>query len=540
MTAPLPLAAEAGGGLELPLVGILAGVTVLFVLAYVSRVPYPIWLTVGGASLGFFPGIPDVRLEPDLVLLIALPPLLYSAAFFSDLRELRRNVRPIGLLAIGLVLATTFGVAAVAHLIIPGLSWEMAIVLGAVLGPTDPVAATAIAGRVGAPRRIVTILEGESLVNDSTALIAFKFALAAATVGTFSLGDAALEFVLSVAGGLAIGLLVGKLIAEVRARIEDVPTEAVLSLVTPYFAYLPADAAGASGVVAAVTSGIYLGWRAPQLITANTRIALYALWELLVFLLNSMLFVLVGLQLPSVLEAIGDEPPLTLAGYALAIALTVMAVRFLWVFPLTYLPRRLLPSIERSDPMPPWRNITVVAFTGMRGAVSLAAALAIPPDLPGRDLILFLVFTTILWTVCVEGLSLPWLMRVLGVRDDGRIDKEEDYARLRAAEAAMRRIDEMRDEAWVREDTADRLRGLHEFRRRRFLVRLGKAGDDEPEEDIDGRSLDYQQLVRQVLEAQRLALLQLRREGKVGDDVLRRVERDLDLEEGRLEDARAT
>ncbi len=536
MSATLPLAATEGGAdLELTLVGILFAVSILFVLAYVTRLPYPIWLTIGGASLGFFPGVPDVRLAPELVLLIALPPLLYAAAFFSDLRELRRNVRPIGLLAVGLVLATTFGVAAVAHLLIPGLSWEAAIVLGAVLGPTDPVAATAIAGRVGAPRRIVTILEGESLVNDSTALIAFKFAVAAATVGTFSLGEAALEFVLSVVGGIAIGLVVGKVVAEIRLRVEDVPTEAVLSLVTPYFAYLPADAIEASGVVAAVTAGIYLGWRAPELVTASTRIALVTLWELLVFLLNSMLFVLVGLQLPSVLEAIDGESAATLAGYALAIALTVMAVRFLWVFPFTYGARWLIPAVRRADPAPPWQQITIVSFTGMRGAVSLAAALAIPADVAGRDLIVFLVFTTILWTVCVEGLGLPGLMRALGVREDGTIAHEENKARLHAAHAAIAKVDELSEQDWVRADTAERVRGMYEFRRRRFAARMDD-GDGEGA-DIDGRSADYQRLLREILGAQRQSLVQLRREGKIGDDVLRRVERDLDLEETRLEDA---
>ena len=528
-------ATEGGADLEWTLVGILFAVAILFVLAYVTRLPYPIWLTIGGASLGFFPGVPDVRLAPELVLLIALPPLLYAAAFFSDLRELRRNARPIGLLAIGLVLATTFGVAAVAHLMIPGLSWQAAIVLGAVLGPTDPVAATAIAGRVGAPRRIVSVLEGESLVNDSTALVAFKFAVAAATVGTFSLGEAALEFVLSVAGGVVIGLVVGKLVAEIRARVEDVPTEAALSLVTPYFAYLPADAVEASGVVAAVTAGIYLGWRAPDLVTASTRIALVTLWELLVFLLNSMLFVLVGLQLPSVIEAIDGESVGTLAGYALAIALTVMAVRFLWVFPFTYGPRWLIPALRRRDPAPPWQHITIVSFTGMRGAVSLAAALAIPEDVAGRDLIVFLVFTTILWTVCVEGLSLPALMRALGVREDGTIEEEENRARLHAAQAAIARVDQLSEEDWVRPDTAERVRGMYEFRRRRFAARMGH--EDDGGEDADDRSRDYQRLLREILGAQRQSLVHLRREGRIGDDVLRRVERDLDLEETRLEDA---
>ena len=538
MTLPLAQAAH----FEWVLVALLAGVSVLFVLAYVTRVPYPIWLTVGGGLLGFFPGLPNVDLDPDLVLLVFLPPLLYSAAFFSDLRELRRNVRPIGTLALGLVLATTFGVAAVAHAIVDGLSWEAAIVLGAVLGPTDPVAATAIAGRVGAPRRIVTILEGESLVNDSTALIAFKFAVGAATAGTFSLMDATLEFFASVAGGIAIGLLVGAATAWVRKRIEDIPTEAVLSLVTAYFAYLPADAVGASGVVAAVTCGIYLGWRAGELTTAETRLQLTPLWEILVFVVNSLLFILVGLQLPAIMEAIDGEPRATLLLYAVAIALAVMVIRFLWVFSLAYLPRLVRQGRSIAGPAPPWRNLTVVSFTGMRGAVSLAAALAVPPEVPGRDLIVFLCFTTIVWTVCLEGLSLPWLIRALGVRDDGIVDKEESKARLHAAEAAMRRVDELRREDWVRNDTADRMHGLHSFRSRRYRQRLGlddHDGDDERfGSDTDGRSQDYQRLVRETLDAQRAALQSLRREGRIGDDVLRRIGRDLDLEESRLESRR--
>lgn len=526
----LPLA-EAD--LEWSLVAILAGVTVLFLLAYATQLPYPIWLTVGGAVLAFLPGMPDVRLEPDLVLIIALPPLLYAAALYSDLRELRRNLRPIGLLAFGLVLATTFGVAAVAHALVDGLSWEAAIVLGAVLGPTDPVAATAIAGRVGAPRRIVTILEGESLVNDATALIAFKFAVAAATAGTFSLSEAAGEFVLGVIGGLAIGAVVGGVVVAVRHRIQDSLTQSFLSLVSAYFAYLPADALGASGVVAAVTTGCYVGWNAPKLVNAEIRLQLYAMWDVVVFLLNSMLFVLVGLQLPAVLEELDGREPATLALYAVVVALTVMVVRFAWVFPFTFGPRWLSRRVRERDPTPSWQSITVVAFTGMRGAVSLAAALAIPEDLPGRDLILFLCFTTIVWTVCLEGLSLPWLLRVLDVHDDGTSEREEAKARMLAAEAAVARIEALAVEEWVREDTAERALGMYRFRADRFRQRLG--GEVDRDEDIDGRSADYQRLLREIIAAQRQALVQLRREARIGDDVLRRVQRDLDLEESRLE-----
>ena len=526
----------AQASLEWPLVGILFAASVFFVLAYVTRIPYPIWLTAGGVIMGFFPGLPDVRLEPDLVLVIVLPPLLYSAAFFADLRELRRNAASIGLLAVGLVLATTFGVAAVAWLVVDDMTWQTAVLLGAVLGPTDPVAAIAIAGRVGAPRRIVSVLEGESLINDSTALITFKFALAAATTGVFSIVDATGEFFASVAGGVAIGLVVGWAVAFVRRRIEDAPTEGVLSLVTAYFAYLPADAIGASGVVAAVTTGIFLGFRAQVLTTAETRLQLYALWSLLVFVLNSLLFVLVGLQLPSVIDGLSSVEPLELALQALAIALAVMLIRFAWVFPLTYGPRMLSRRLRERNPDPPqWRNVFVIGFTGMRGAVSLAAALAIPESLPGRDLIVFFTFATIFWTVCVEGLSLPWLLRLLGVESDGEVEREEDKARLIAAMAAIERVDALVEEEWVREDTAERVRAMYNFRQRRMRARLGKPFEDETEEDIDGRSQDYQRLLRELLVAQRAAILDLRREGRIGDDALRRVERELDLEETRLD-----
>ena len=516
---PLPLAESE---LDLTLLAILAGVSVLFLLAYRTGIPYPIWLTAGGASLAFLPFVPEVRLEPDLVLLIALPALLYAAALFGDLRELRNNVRPIGFLAVGLVLATTFGVAAVAHWLIDGLSWEAAIVLGAVLGPTDPVAATAIAGRVGAPRQITAVLEGESLVNDATALIAFKFAVAAATAGTFSLSEAAGEFVLDVAGGVAVGAVVAYVMVELRRRIDDGLTQCFLSLVSPYFAYLPADAIGVSGVVAAVTVGIYVGWHAPGLVTPEIRLQLYAMWDVFVFLLNSMLFVLVGLQLPGVLDALEGESPADLALWAVAIALTVMAVRFAWVLPAGWLPRR---------------HAFIVAFTGMRGAVSLAAALAIPEDLAGRNVIVFLCYTTIVWTVILEGLSLPWLLRRLDVHEGDEPQREEDGARLYAAEAAMRRIDELVVEDWVREDTAERMRGLYRFRSSRFRQRLGKDGVDErfADQDIDARSQDYQRLLREVYAAQRAAIIELRRKGKIGDEVLRRVQRDLDLDETRLE-----
>jgi monovalent cation/hydrogen antiporter len=515
---------------------LLVAVATLVVAAQKSRVPYPIFLVVGGLALGAIPGLPKIALRPELVLVIVLPPLLYSTAFFSSLRDLRENAQPIALLALGLVLATTLSVAAIGHAAL-GLPWHSAFVLGAVVAPTDPTAATAIAGRLGVPRRVVTIIEGESMINDATALIAYKFAIAAVLTGSFSLLDAAGSFVVGAAGGVAIGLVVGKAMTFVRRRIADPAAQMVLSLLTAYFAYLPAEAVGVSGVLAAVTSGIYLGWRAPLLVTPSTRLQLFGVWEVLVFVLNAALFILVGLQLPTVLGNLsGLSIPETLLDAAL-VAAAVIATRVVWVFPFAYGLRRWFPHLRAGDPGPSWRGTLLVAWTGMRGAVSLAAALAIPlatdagRPFPGRDLIVFCAFGVILATLVVQGLSLPPLIRVLGVEDDGIAAREENKARVKAAEAALRRVEELREEDWVREDTAERMRGLLDYRRRRFAARFDDGDDGGYEE----RSTQYQRLQREVLEAQRDALLSLRNEGRINDETMRRVERDLDLEDTRLE-----
>jgi monovalent cation/hydrogen antiporter len=535
MGPTLPIAAD--NELDLVLLGVLVAVSLLLLLAYHTRVPYPIMLVIGGGAIGFLPGIPDVRLEPEMVLVIVLPPLLYAAAFFSSLRDLRDNLRPIGLLAIGLVITTTVAVAVVAHEVIDGMTWEAAFVLGAVVSPTDPVAATTIASRLGAPRRYVTIIEGESLINDSTALIAYKFAVTAAVTGGFSLAEAGGRFVLNAVVGIAIGLAVGWIVAQVRRAIDDPPTEITISLVTPYFAYLPAEALGVSSVLAAVTTGIFLGWRSPQLITPSTRIQVFAVWEIVQFVLNAALFVLVGLQLPSILDGISGLATGSIVGYAVAVSLAVIVVRFLWVFPATYVPRFLSERLRTRDPYPPWQQPAIIAWTGMRGAVSLAAALAIPVTIdsgapfPQRDLIIFLTYAVILATLILQGLTLPALIKVLGVEDDGTLAQRESKARLLAARAAIARIDELVSEEWVREETAERVRAMYDFRIRRFSARF----DDEDDGAIDARSVQYQRLVRELLEAQRAEVIRLRNQGKINDDIMHRIERDLDLEDTRLE-----
>ena len=520
---------------SLVLVGLLAAAAALLALAELIRIPYPIPLVLGGLVLGFVPGMPRIELPPDIVLVAVLPPLLYGAAFFSPLRELRANARPIGLLAIGLVLTTTVGVAAVAHAAIPGLDWPTAFVLGAIVSPTDPTAATAIAQRLGLPRRLVALIEGESLVNDGTALVAYRFAVAAVVTGSFSLLTASGRFVLNIVGGIVVGLVVGLVIREVRRRLDNPPVEITISILSGYFAYLPAEAVGVSGVLAAVTVGIYMGWHTPELTSPQTRLQGVAVWEILFFLLNAFLFTIIGLQLPVILDGLSGYSTATLVWYAVLIAATVVAARFAWIFATAQLPRLLG---RRHEAPAPWQPSVVLAWSGMRGAVSLAAALALPlttdagTPFPNRELIVFLTFSVILGTVVVQGLTLPKLIGLLDVDDDSRLEeKEETKARIHAAEAALARLEELVNEEWVREDTADRLRGLFDFRRSRFQARFDGADDGL----IEQRSTDYQRLLRELLEAERTAVRALRRERKISDDVMRRVERDLDLEEARLE-----
>jgi len=520
---------------ELVLFGLLLAVTVLAVAARWIRVPYPILLVLGGSALGFTPGMPDVSLDPDLVLLIFLPPLLYAAAFFANLHELRRNVRPIGLLAIGLVLATMGAVAVVAHAAV-GLSWAVAFTLGAVVAPTDAVAPLTIVRRLGVPRRVITVIEGESLTNDWTALVLYRFAVAAVVSGSFSLAEAGPRFLLTGLGGLAIGLAAGHVVAFVRQRLDDPPTEITVSLLTGYAAYLPAEELGFSGVIAAVTVGIFMGSRTSRVTTPTVRMQGFAVWEILQFLLNAFLFMLIGLQLPSVLDGLGGRGAGELAGYAALVGAVVVGVRVVWVFVFTYLPRVVFPRIAERDPYPSWRPVAALSWTGMRGGVSLAAALAIPLTIdggapfPDRDLVIFLTYAVIVTTLVLQGLTLPAVVRALGLEEDGLDSEEELHARVQTARRARERVEELSGEEWVNADTAVRLRGLYDWRHRRFSAQADGDGAH-----YDERSQAYQRLVREIIAAERGALLALRNEGRITDEVMRRVERDLDLEETRLE-----
>jgi monovalent cation/hydrogen antiporter len=521
--------------LELVLLFLLVVVAVLTGLARVLGVPYPILLVVGGSLVGFAPGVPDVELEPDLVLLIFLPPLLFNAAYFSSLRDLRADLRGISLTAVGLVLVTMTAVAVVAHAAIDGLPWAAAFALGAIVSPTDPLAATTIARRLGVPRRQTAIVEGESLINDGSALVLYRTAVAAATGGAFDLLDASTDLVKNVLGGIAVGVLAGLVLVEVFKRVvgDDV-VGVVLSLAAGFIGYVPAEELDVSGVLAAVFVGLIVGRRSPEISTAASRLRGYAFWEVFVFLLNAILFVLVGLQLPGILEE-QDRSALELLALAVLVSAVVIGARLLWIHTTPYLIRALDRRLSQVARRVGWRARTVTGWSGLRGAVSLAAALALPPGFPERDLLIFLTLAVIFATLVLQGLTLPLVIRRLGVRDDGLAEREELHARKEAARAAVAHLHSISEEEWAREDTVRRMIGLYEFRHRRLRQRAGVTDGDDGEEDLDARSRDYQRVVREVLEAQRRRIVEMRNEGMISDEVLHALERELDLEDQRLE-----
>lgn len=508
---------------------LMVAVVVVAVLARRLQVPYPILLVIGGLGLALIPGLPRVRLNPQLVFLFFLPPLLYPAALFTSWRDFRKDLPSISLLAVGLVLFTTLVIAWVAH-VLTGMPWAAGFVLGAIVSPPDALAATQIAHRLRLPRRIVTILEGESLVNDATALVAYRFGVTAVLSGTFSVTAAAGRFfwvgIVSVFFGLLIGWVAGK----IHARLDDPPVQVTISLLTPFAAYLPADRLGLSGVLAVVTTGLYLGWRAPQVVNARMRLQSFPVWGMVQFLLNGVIFILIGLQLSEVLRNLGERSKWELGWQALAISGAVIAVRMVWVYSATWLRRIFCKAAE--DRQPAWRRATILGWTGMRGVVSLAAAMALPerlPDgstFPARDLILFLTFTVIFVTLVLQGLSLPAIIRWSKLEDDGEAEREEREARLKANEAALARLNEISQS--TDQPALDRLRAEYEDRIRQLQV-FGTDG----EAPADPKR-PYEKLLEEALKIERRTILRLRNERVINDAVLRRIQRDLDLAEGRL------
>jgi CPA1 family monovalent cation:H+ antiporter len=511
-------------------------VATLVIIARKLAVPYPVFLVVGGLALSFIPDLPDVKLNPAIVLYFFLPPLLYPAALFTSWRDFRRNLQPILFLAIGLVLCTMVVVAFVAHSLIPDLPWATAFALGAIVSPPDAIAATSVIRRLSVPRRIEAVLEGESLVNDATALVALQFAVAALITGRFSLGNAALHFVWAAIGGIGFGLLIAFIVRWVQRHLDDPPIQITISLLTPFLAYLPAERMHASGVLATVAAGIYLGWHSPLTIRARTRIPLLAFWEIVTFLLNGFVFITIGLQLPGIVFALRQESLKSPITNALLVSGAVVLVRIIWVFAANYLPQMVSTKFRRRDPYPSWKLATLVSWAGMRGVVSLAAAFALPFALmdgspfPARNYILFLTFCVILTTLVVQGLTLPLIIKKLRIGVDHSTDEEERSARVEANKAAIERIEELSGNGEFSRDTVDRLRAEYDER----LQQLQLCSDNP--DDCTGQiaSPQFERLQQEALNVERSTIIRLRNQRVINDEALRRIQRDLDLAEARL------
>ena len=517
--------------------GLLVVMAGLVAVARRVAVPYPILLVVAGLGIGFVPGLPGLELEPDLVFLLFLPPILQLSAYYTPVRDFRANLRSISLLAIGLVLATMTVVAIVAHTFIDHMSWATAFLLGAIVSPPDAVAASSIAQRLRLPRRIVTVLEGESMLNDATSLVAYRVALVAVTSGAFSLGDASLQFLYASVGGVLVGAAVCYIaVFFFKFLTQDLPVYVVMTFMSGYAAYLLGDTLHVSSVLAVVTLGLLYTQPRFNSLTPELRIQTTTIWDIVVFILNGLIFILIGLQLRGIIERLDGNSPTTLLWDAFLICLTVIVVRFVWVFPATYLPR-LPHKVRERDPFPPWQHATIVAWTGMRGVVSLASALAIPLTLekgqpfPERDLIIFLTFSVILVTLVFQGLTLPPLIKLLKVVDDGGAIHEEDKARLKAARAGRARLIELADsEDWVETAMVEKLQRRYEARIQRYTARYSHEDGDGVEQHFS----NFNRLEQELLEAELQALLKLRNDGIINDEVLRRVQRDFDLELLRL------
>jgi CPA1 family monovalent cation:H+ antiporter len=520
-------------GVELMLV-LLSAVAALVLVARKLQIPYPILLVVGGFGLSLVPELPHVRLDPDLVFVLFLPPLLYPAALFTSWRDFRTDLRTILLLAVGLVLVTIVTTAWFAHRFI-GMGWGPAYVLGAIVAPSDAVAALAIAHKLRVPRRLVTILEGESLVNDTTAFVAYRFAIAAVVTGTFSLAGASLRFVVVGIGGTLVGLAAGWLVTAIQRRLDDPPVQTTISLLTPFACYLGAEALGVSGVLAVVICGLYYGWRAPEFISSRFRLRAFPVWEMIQFLLNGIIFILIGLQLPDVITALAGRTLGQVLWFSAIILVPLILLRLVWLVAITYLPRFLSGALREGRKSHSWRHGLLLGWIGMRGVDSLAAALAVPlviksgAAFPDRDLIFFLTFAVIFGTLVLQGLSLEPVVRWLGVVDDRLWEAEERNARLAANRAALARVHEIASSRAVETSTVQRLAAEYEDR---ILQLQHNVADEAPSDALFSK--DFQQVTLEALEAERRTILQLRNQRVINDATLRRIQRDVDLAETRL------
>ena len=516
-----------------------------------KKFPFPILLVAAGLIIGFVPQLPNLALDPDVIFLIILPPLLYDAASKTSWHEFRTAIRPISALAITLVFFTTVAVAITAHYLIPGFSWPLAFVLGAVVSPPDAVAASGIIKGLGLNKKVITILEGESLVNDASALIAYRYAVTAVTTGTFIFWKAGLQFLLVAGVGIIIGIVVGYLFVLAHKKIEDnVVVETSLTLLSPYVSYLAAEQFHMSGVLAVVTTGLVIAWRSPEVFSYRARMRIRAVWETLVFLLHGFVFILIGLQLPSIIKGLGNYPLSQILGYGLLISAVTIVVRIIWVFAgvssQTFFRKgKKKPAGDLSadeDPDSTWKNVLVVAWTGTRGVISLAAALALPLVLvdgtafPKRNSIIFLAFVVIFVTLVVQGLSLPLLIRWLKIKPQDNTIEEEKELQLYIATNTL---------SFIEQDFPIELGNkLQEQLKKRYEQKINdltkeikrqkkaKHSDEEikapPPDDLVNAQLEISKFKRELL-------IKIHKEGEFSDAAIKKVEREMDIDELKLE-----
>ncbi|MGA8220319.1 MAG: Na+/H+ antiporter [Candidatus Acidiferrales bacterium] len=523
--------------LEPILLLLLVFVVGLAALAKRLQTPYPIVLVIGGLVLSFFPHVPRIQLSPDIIFLVILPPLLFAAAAETSWRDFRYNLVSISMLALGLVGFTVWGVAAVTRWILPGVTWPLGLVLGAVVCTTDAIAATAIAHRLGLPQRLVTIIEGESMVNDASGLLAFQFAVARVVTGHIAApGERVATFFYLVLSAIAIGLLLAKLVRFVAQKIDDAPIEITISVIAPYLVYLTAESVHSSGVLATVVCGLYLGRTSSIFFSTRARLQSSAVWETLTFVLNGIVFILIGLQLPYILAEIPSISLGRLLVRGLLLSGLVIALRMIWVYPGGWIANWIRRGLQhQQEPLPSPQYIFILGWTGMRGVVALAAALSLPVALkdgspfPHRNVIIFLTFCVIFVTLVLQGLTLPSLIRVLGLAGARGRNAEEDEGRRAMIEAALAYLRQ------TRESDQPEFGPVYDDLIRAQQGRLTVLQGDTPKEDDYGAH-NYQrfrELSVTVLGLQRAAILQLRNEDKINDEVMRRLETELDLIEAR-------
>lgn len=523
-----------------------ASIFILFIaiisvpLATRFRLPLEIFLVIGSCLISLIPGLPSMQINSMIVFNLFLPPILFYAAYFTSWHEFKFNFRAISLLAFGLVIVTTISVAFVAKWLLPEATWAECFLLGAIVSPTDASAATAIIKKLGAPRRLITVLEGESLVNDATALLLFRFSLAAVLSGSFSLNMAIVNFFFVTIGGALIGICIGLAAVFVLRRLHDVRAETTFTFIIAFTCYLLAERIGVSGVISTVVCGIFFGKQLPELAPSQTRLNAKASWNTLIFIINGFVFTLIGLELPWVVKNLGTQAISQLIIYGAIISAVVILVRLLWVFPAAHFPRLLIPSIKRKDPTPPWQSLFILGWCGMRGIISLAAALALPQMIsqgvlfPHRDALVFITYCVIVATLLIPSLTLPFFLRFFHLSESENKAKEEAIARIRSLEGVMERITSLVEKESIPCELFDEFKKQVERRLKVINTQLERA----PYSTLTNEYTSIKKLTMLALQSERETLIRLRKSGEIHEDVFHLLSDELDLEEIRTKSLR--